>query len=125
MLLQVACNSSVRSGARGAGNTPAHKRKVDRSDPEAEAMFETLQQPAHLAEGYVLRAAAALANDVMVIGLVHQMNYSGTMPEMDVVKMAGLLEYVKGPVDRRLVDCPSHLLFDPGPEIGGGEVIEV
>lgn len=88
-------------------------------------MLKTLQEPAHLGEGDVLGTTAVLTDNVMVIGFLNQMHHSGTVPEVDVMEMAGLLEDIDRPIDRRLVHRLSQLLFDPGAEIGGGEVIEM
>jgi len=59
-----------------------------------------LGEVSKLVEGEIGGAAAFLADDVMVLTLVHQVDHSGTVPEMDVPKMACLLEHVDDPVNR-------------------------
>lgn len=77
-----------------------------------------------LLEGEVHRAPAPLAHEVVVL-VLGEVDDAGTMPQMDVVETARLLQGVDGAVDGGGVDrTPGHS-FSPVAEVRGGEVLVV
>jgi hypothetical protein len=96
---------------------------VHRSTPEPVALLQPIQELAHIVERNVLGASAHFADDVMMLGFLDQVDDAGTMPEMDVVEMAGEFEGFNRSIDRRRVDGFAQLGLSSCSQIGGGEVL--
>lgn len=108
----------------GPGTVPAaaHEGEVNAIDDEAVLCRHPLNKWLELAERHIDDAPAVLANQVMVLGHDRQVNHSGSMPRVDVMQVAALLQSVESSVHRRLVDRRPDPLLGPGLDLGGAEM---
>ena len=91
-------------------------------DNEAMLCRHPLDQGLELGKGHVNDASAVLANQVMVLGHNRQMNHPGSVPRVDVMQVAALLQSVESSVHRRLVDRRSNPHLRTGLDLGRAEM---
>jgi hypothetical protein len=86
----------------GAILTLGDDGEVDRANREPVGA-EQIGEVTEFVEGQIGGAPAFLADQVVMLSLIHQVDHSGTVPEMHVTKVASLFEHLDYPVDRRWV----------------------
>ena len=86
-----------------------HNREMDRSGRES-VRSQHGGEVIEFADGQIDGAPALLADDVVVFPEVDQVDDSGTVPEVNVTEMPGILEHVDGAIDGGRIHPPA----DPG-----------
>ena len=89
-----------------------HDREVDRTGHES-VRSQNGGEVVEFADGQIDGAAAFLADDVVVLAEVDQVDDSGPVAEVDMTEMPGIFEHVDGAIDGGRIHPPADEGLDP------------
>ncbi len=106
-------------------HAPSDEGEVDTVGSKAMLGFDPAHQVVDLSQWEVDGAATDLADEVMVCRAVAHVDHTRSMPEVDMVDAARLLEHLDDPIDGRRVDVPTGRELGPAVQILGREMVLV
>ena len=92
---------------------------------ESVANLQMRDESLQLAKRNVLGSPALLAHEMVMLGMIAQVEHGRAVPEVDVVETSHRFQRVDGPVDRRLVDWSPGDLLGATVQLGCREVLVV
>jgi hypothetical protein len=92
---------------------------------ESETLLQVGDEPLELTERDVLGPPALLAHEMVMLGMVAQVEHGRPMTQMDMMEPPHRLQRVDRPVHRRLVDGDPGDLLGTTVQLGCGEVLVV
>jgi hypothetical protein len=86
------------------GGTTADHREVDRVDYEVVAIAHVIGEVVHLVDRQIDRSVTHFANEMMVRFEIAQMNYRGSVTEVDVIDRPAFGQGLESAIDGRRIN---------------------